>query len=75
MGRTYSRLLKVFEVYPERMTKKVIWERCNEIFGTDFLETSITQDLSRAVKDGVVKKDKYGFYYVDGIKEIDYNNL
>lgn len=75
MSRAYTKLLKVFEVYPERMTKKTIWERCNEIFGTEILEDSIMQNLSRAVNDGVIKRDRFGFYYVEGIEEIDYNNL
>lgn len=68
MSRTYNKILTVLKrYYPQRMANWVIRERFVDVFGYEPNCNTIKSDLCRAVKDGVIKRDENGFYYIDNV--------
>lgn len=69
MSRSYSKILEIFKTYyPQRMVNWVVKQRFRELYGYEPKNSSINSDLCRARKEGIIKKDENGFYYIDNVK-------
>lgn len=65
MSRTYSKILRIFELSDYcKMCNFVIRRRYKDVFGYEPKRSYINSNLSRAVKDGVLTRDENGFYAV-----------
>lgn len=59
MKRTYKSLLNVFDkLNKDKLSTKEFRENCT------MKRDSVYQTLSRALKDGVLTRDEFGFYFV-----------
>lgn len=64
--RTYKKILRALEeFYPEPIPSKMIMMKINELYGYHPKEKTIYADLSRALKEGVIKRNEYRLYYID----------
>lgn len=61
--RTYSKILEILN--DEKMPSSILMKRFEERFGYAPKKQTIYSDLSRARKEGIIKKDENGFYYID----------
>lgn len=65
MSRTYSKILTLLG--NGKMPSSILIKKFEEEFGYAPKRQTIYCDLSRARKEGIIKKDENGFYYIDNI--------